>query len=132
MRVNEFESALTLAIAAAIGGTAQTPADTIDGQVTAARAAAGKRHVELFSQLCAPANTLLRAAGRGTAAVPAASAAAHRVGTLAPAVDLHDGPGRHVLGSDLPAREPSGLGSSAALRAVDEVCGRRRAGCSAR
>jgi len=69
MRVNGFIAAVALASAAAIGGSAQTPANTIDGHVSAARTAAGTRHVELFSQLCAPANTQPRpAAGRGAAA----------------------------------------------------------------
>src|SRR5688572_25257307 len=69
MRVNGFVAGVALASAAAIGASAQTPANTIDGHVAAARAAAGTRHVELFSQLCAPANTQPRpAAGRGAAA----------------------------------------------------------------
>jgi hypothetical protein len=69
MRLKRFAAAVALAAAAAIGGNAQTPADTIDGHVAAARTAAGTRHVELFSLLCAPANTQPRPApGRGAAA----------------------------------------------------------------
>ncbi len=68
MRVHAFAAALTLAFASATGGSAQTPAATIESHIAAARAAAGTNHVELFSQLCAPANTQPRAAGRGPAA----------------------------------------------------------------
>ena len=67
MKVHGLAAALALASVSTMI-SAQSPANTIDSHVAAAKAAAGQRHQELSTQLCSPANTQPRAAGRGPAA----------------------------------------------------------------